>query len=221
MGNDNDKPKRVLHINHSVELLLWLSVIAFFVSASSFGFWVKEANDENDYQLFLQDVDGLIVGSPVRMMGVEVGYVTKIKPIKDEVYVNFIITNKNVSIPQGTAVTVEFTGLAGSKSLELYLPNNISSVDKSLPMIIEQPPKRLHDSLSLLNNMFKKLGSIIYTTSKFGSKLQENNILPKNITNKNKSFMEFINYSDKFLDESNTKANEIRNSLEELKHNVK
>ncbi len=213
--------KKVFYINHSGELLIWLLIILAFVFLSSFGIIFRERNDENDYQLFLQDVDGLIVGSPVRMMGVEVGYVTKIKPIKDEVYVNFIITNKDVSIPQGTAVTVEFTGLAGSKSLELYLPDNISSVDKSLPMIIEQPPKRLHDSLSLLNNMFKKLGSIIYTTSKFGSKLQENNILPKNITNKNKSFMEFINYSDKFLDGSNTKANEIRNSLEELKHNVK
>lgn len=213
--------KKVFYINHSGELLIWLLIILAFVFLSSFGIIFRERNDENDYQLFLQDVDGLIVGSPVRMMGVEVGYVTKIKPIKDEVYVNFIITNKDVSIPQGTAVTVEFTGLAGSKSLELYLPDNISSVDKSLPMIIEQPPKRLHDSLSLLNNMFKKLGSIIYTTSKFGSKLQENNILPKNITNKNKSFMEFINYSDKFLDESNTKANEIRNSLEELKHNAK
>ncbi|MBO5737982.1 MCE family protein [bacterium] len=213
--------KKVFYINHSGELLIWLLIILAFVFLSSFGIIFRERNDENDYQLFLQDVDGLIVGSPVRMMGVEVGYVTKIKPIKDEVYVNFIITNKDVSIPQGTAVTVEFTGLAGSKSLELYLADNISSVDKSLPMIIEQPPKRLHDSLSLLNNMFKKLGSIIYTTSKFGSKLQENNILPKNITNKNKSFMEFINYSDKFLDESNTKANEIRNSLEELKHNAK
>jgi ABC-type transporter Mla subunit MlaD len=213
--------KKVFYINHSGELLIWLLIILAFVFLSSFGIIFRERNDENDYQLFLQDVDGLIVGSPVRMMGVEVGYVTKIKPIKDEVYVNFIITNKDVSIPQGTAVTVEFTGLAGSKSLELYLPDNISSVDKSLPMIIEQPPKRLHDSLSLLNNMFKKLGSIIYTTSSFGSKLKENDILPKNITNKNKNFKEFIDYSDKFLEESNTKAIEIRNSLEELKHNAK
>ena len=173
MGNDNDKPKRVLHINHSVELLLWLIVIAFFVSASSFGFWVKEANDENDYQIFLQDVDGLIEGSPVRMMGIQVGHVVKIKPIKDEVYVKFILTNPDVYIPQGTSVTVEFSGMAGSKSLELYLPQEGKVINKEAPIITINSPKRLHDSLSLLNDMFKKLDSIIFTTSDFGTKLKD------------------------------------------------
>ena len=70
----------------------------------------------------MPDVDGLIVGSPVRMMGIEVGHVTKIKPIKDEVFVRFIITEKDLKIPQGTVATVEFSGMAGSKSLNcIYL----------------------------------------------------------------------------------------------------
>ena len=62
------------------------------------GFMFKEKHDENDYQIFLQDVDGLIEGSPVRMMGIEVGYITKIKPTNNEVYVKFILTNPNVYI---------------------------------------------------------------------------------------------------------------------------
>ena len=217
MGNDNDKPKRVLHINHSVELLLWLIVIAFFVSASSFGFWVKEANDENDYQIFLQDVDGLIEGSPVRMMGIQVGHVVKIKPIKDEVYVKFILTNPEVYIPQGTSVTVEFTGMAGSKSLELYLPQEGKVISKEVPIITINPPKRLHDALSLLNDMFKKLDSIIYTTSDFGTKLKEEDLKSINFVNSSEGIKDFVQYSNKFLDESNKKATDIRNSLEGLK----
>ena len=217
MGNDNDKSKRVLYINHSVELLLWLIVIAFFVSASSLGFWVKEKNDNNDYQIFLQDVDGLIEGSPVRMMGIQVGHVVKIKPIKDEVYVKFILTNPDVYIPQGTAVTVEFSGMAGSKSLELYLPQDGKVIPKETPIITINSPKRLYDALSLLNDMFKKLDSIIYTTSDFGTKLKEEDLKSINFVNSSEGMKDFVKYSNKFLDESNKKATDIRKSLEGLK----
>lgn len=217
-GNGKDK---VFNITHSGEFLIWLIIILFFVALSSLGIIFREKHDENDYQIFLQDVDGLIVGSPVRMMGIEVGHVTKIKPFKDEVYVKFILTNPEVYIPQGTAVTVEFTGLAGSKSLELYLPQSENYIDKSSPLILVNPPKRLHDALGLLNEMFKKLGSIIYTTSDFGTKLQAEDLNPAQFIGSGTNMKEFLEYSDKFLDESNKKASDMRNSLEGLKKNAK
>ncbi len=211
----------VFHISHSGEFLIWLVIILFFVSLSSLGFIFKEKNDENDYQIFLQDVDGLIVGSPVRMMGIEVGHVTKIKPTNDEVYVKFVLTNPDVYIPQGTAVTVEFSGMAGSKSLELYLPEKNKYVDKSVPILTVESPKRLHDALGLLNDMFKKLDSIIYTTSGFGTKLKEEDLTSPMLIKKDSNMLEFLKYSDKFLDDSNKKATDMRNSLEGLKKNVK
>ena len=168
----------------------------------------------------MQDADGLIVGSPVRMMGVEVGHVTKIKPVNSEVYVKFILTNSDVYIPQGTSVTVEFSGLAGAKSLELYLPES-SQDTSSLPLIKDEPPKRLHDAMSLLNNMFKKLSSIIYTTSSFGTKLQENELVPSNMSKSEDGVKKFLDYSDVFLEESNNKAFAIRKSIEELKGNAR
>ena len=114
----NDREQKIFYITHAGELLVWLIIVLFFVSITSTSFVFKEKHDENDYQIFLQDVDGLIVGSPVRMMGIEVGHITKIKPTNEEVYVKFVLTNKEVYIPQGTAATVEFSGMAGSKSLE-------------------------------------------------------------------------------------------------------
>lgn len=218
-GINNEK--KAFYITHSGEFLIWLVVILFFVSISSLGLIFKEKHDENDYQVFLQDVDGLIIGSPVRMMGIEVGHVTKIKPIKDEVYVKFILTNPDVYIPQGTAVTVEFSGLAGSKSLELYLPQKGDCVDLNSPLILVNPPKRLHDAMSLLNDMFKKLGSIIYTTSDFGTKLQNEELNPAQFIGSGTNMKEFIEYSDKFLEDSNKKATDIRNSLEGLKKYAK
>ena len=218
-GKDNEK--KVFYISHSGEFLIWLVVILLFVAASSMGLIFKEKHDENDYQIFLQDVDGLIEGSPVRMMGIEVGHVTKIKPTNDEMYVKFVLTNPDVYIPQGTAVTVEFSGMAGSKSLELYLPQKGDYIDKSTPLIMVESPKRLHDAMSLLNDMFKKLGSIIYTTSDFGTKLQEKDLAPANMLKSGENMKEFLEYSDKFLDDSNKKAADIRNSLEGLKKDAK
>ena len=218
---ENDKKKNVFYITHSGEFLIWLIIILFFVALSSLGLIFKEKHDENDYQVFLQDVDGLIVGSSVRMMGIDVGHVTKIKPTKDEVYVNFVLTNPDVYIPQGTAVTVEFSGMAGSKSLELYLPQKGDYIDASTPLITVQPPKRLHDAMALLNDMFKKLGSIIYTTSSFGTKLQEEDLIPTQFIESGSNVGDFLDYSNKFLDDSNKKATDMRNSLEELKKNAK
>lgn len=216
-----DKEKNIFYITHSGEFLFWLVIILIVVAFSSLGLIFKEKHDENDYQIFMPDVDGLIVGSPVRMMGIEVGYVTKIKPTNDEVYVKFILTNPDVYIPQGTRATVEFSGMAGSKSLELYLPQKENYIDKDTPMLMVESPKRLHDALGLLNDMLKKIGSIIYTTSSFGTKLQEEDIKPSQFVNSNSGMQEFLEYGDKFLDESNKKATDMRKSLEELNKNAK
>ena len=105
----------------------------------------------------MSDVDGLIVGSPVRMMGIEVGHITKIKPTNEEVFVKFILTDKNMQLPQGTIATVEFSGMAGSKSLELYLPNQSTYINTDVPILEVDPPKRLHDAMGLLNEMFDKI----------------------------------------------------------------
>lgn len=211
-----DKDNNLLYITHSGELLIWLIVVLIIVSFSTIIYMYKEKNDSNDYQIFLQDVDGLIVGSPVRMMGIEVGYVTKIKPANDEVYVKFLLTNPDVYIPQGTRVTVEFSGMAGSKSLELYLPDKNTYIDQSTTILEPTPPKRLHDALGLLNDMLKKIGSIIYTTSSFGGKLDNIELE----TPKGGDVGEFLKYTNDFLDDSNNKASDLRSNLERLKGNV-
>lgn len=207
------KEGKGFYITHKGELLIWLILILIIVACSSLTFMSKEKNDENDYQIFMQDVDGLIVGSPVRMMGIQVGHVTKIKPTNSEVYVKFIITNPEVYIPQGTSVTVEFSGMAGSKSLELYPPNVDTYIDNTVPLLTTNPPKRLHDALGLLNDMFKKIGSIIYTTSSFGNKL---NIEDLNINNKaknNSDMTNFIDYANFFINNSDSKIKEMKNAI--------
>ena len=118
-------------------------------------------NNFNSYQLFLQDVDGIIKGSPVRMMGIVVGYVREVKIINDMVFVDFIMDKKGMTVPKGSLVTVEYSGLGGSKSLEIYAP-----------MFEILQPRRLGHVVGLLNTMFDKVVSVIYKVSYFSDELQ-------------------------------------------------
>ena len=83
----------------------------------------------------------------------------------NDVYLKIIITDKDVVLPKGSIATVEFNGMGGSKSLEIYPPTDESLASNKL--IVVQNPKRLHDSLGLLNDMFDKLGSITTKVSFF------------------------------------------------------
>lgn len=201
MRENDHKGNRVLYITRSGELLFWLIIILICVSFFSLGMFFKEKKN-NDYSIYMPDVDGLIVGSPVRTMGIEIGYVTKIKPTNEEVYVKFVITNDDITIPRGTIATVEFTGLAGSKSLELYMPDENTYIDKDTPIISVNPPKRLHDAIGLLDDMYKKLTSIIYSSMSFSEKINFINIH----SGSNEALKDFLIYSEKFLDETNAKT---------------
>ena len=78
----------------------------------------------------MEDVDGLIVGSPVKFLGVQIGHVMKIQIITTDVYIKFVVTQKDLNLPEGSIATVEASGLGGSKSLEIYPPEKDNTTDK-------------------------------------------------------------------------------------------
>ncbi len=209
-----DKRDNIFYITHSGELLIWLVIILIIVAVSTITY-VSNTQKDNDYNIFMSDVDGLIVGSPVRMMGIEVGHVTKIKPTNGEVYIKFLITDKNLTLPQGTIATVEFSGMAGSKSLELYLPDSNTYIDNNVPMITVNPPKRLHDAAGLLNDMFDKLNSILSNSSSFGNQIQKMD-LPK-VNSNEQNMNDILKFADDMVNESNAKAEKLGNDINKLR----
>lgn len=189
------------------ELFIWL-LILFLVSG---GIMLAKYNYKrhfNTYQIFLPDVDGLINGSPVRMMGMQIGYVNQVDIVGEDVYVKFIVTERNVRIPNGSIATVEFTGLGGSKSLELYPPEADSASFRKL--LIPQSPKRIHDSLGLLNDMFDQITSIAYDISHFMDQIgiikQRNEIINPS---KGKSAINILDSSNDWLDRVQKKIDEF------------
>ena len=213
-----DKKDNIFYITHSGELLIWLVIILIIVAVSTITY-VSNTQKDNDYNIFMSDVDGLIVGSPVRMMGIEVGHVTKIKPTNGEVYIKFLITDKSLTLPQGTIATVEFSGMAGSKSLELYLPDSNTYIDNNVPMITVNPPKRLHDAAGLLNDMFDKLNSILSNSSSFGNQIQKMD-LPK-VNSNGQNMNDFLKFADDMVNESNAKAEKLGNDINKLRQEEK
>ncbi|MBO6088112.1 MCE family protein [bacterium] len=147
-----------------IEFVIWL-LILFFIICGVRIYNYKIAKKLVTYQIFISDADGLIVGSPVRYMGVPVGYINKIKIVSDEVYLKIVITQKDFKFPKGVIATVEFNGMGGSKSLEIYPPTEESLLSGKI--IAVQNPRRLSDATSLLADMFGKINSITSRMSYF------------------------------------------------------
>lgn len=204
--------KEKIRLYFLIELLVWLFIIVACV-----GFFrykkIQKYREYKTYQVFMQDVDGLIVGSPVRMMGVPIGYINNIKIVQDYVYVKFVITEKDFYIPKGVIATVEFNGMGGSKSLELYPPDEVSKVSGNLIAI--KQTNRLGAALGLLNDMFDKLGSIMVRCQIFGEDLEK--IMPVDSNNKiinpvdeaSKS----VNHAGNFIDTINKKRLEMKKQV--------
>lgn len=124
-----------------IEFFVWVLVLftALFIGVYSYSVYVKK---NYTYYAFFTDVDGLIKGSPVKMLGYQVGYVSGISLINDDdVFVSFIITDKDINMPDSMVATVEFTGMGGSKSLEL---TPVNSKDKKNIISVTQP-RRVQD----------------------------------------------------------------------------
>lgn len=193
------------------ELFIWgmiLSVLAGTIMLAK----INYKKMFNTYQIFLPDVDGLIKGSPVKLMGINIGYVSQINIVGEDVYVKFIITKPHVAIPKGSTATVEFSGLGGSKSLELYPPKPGQGIISEKYIIPEQP-KRIHDSLGLLNDMYEQFIDITYTVSVFMNKLGI--IANKEGLNGSpqKLISNFLDSSNNFLDKLQQKNNEMKEKL--------
>lgn len=162
-----------IHKYIQIEFVIWFLILCFLVTGVRI-YRHNKAKEFITYQLFMPDVDGIIVGSPVKFMGVQVGYVNKVKIVSNDIYLRIVITNKNIVLPKGSIATVEFNGMGGSKSLEIYPPTEESLASKKI--IAVQPPKRLHDSLGLLNEMFDKIDSIAARMSFFANEADVENI---------------------------------------------
>ena len=101
-----------------IEIIAWLLIILGSIFYFVYNTSIKE-NVKNTYYIFFDDVDGLVKGSNVKLMGLNIGYVKDVKILDNKVFVSFIVTKDNITIPKQALANIEFYGLGGSTSLEL------------------------------------------------------------------------------------------------------
>ncbi len=136
------------------ELILWI-VIATIISFLFVFLHFKHEQKTNSYYMFFNDIDGLTKGSPVRLMGMQIGYVQDISVFDDRVFVSFLVTDGDTKLPEPSIATVEFYGLGGSKSLEI-MPYN-SELKTGEEYIITKEPYRIQTFYNVQNNIAKTL----------------------------------------------------------------
>ena len=162
-----------------IEAVIWFLILCSVLLVIRIHSY-RQAKSINQYQIFLSDADGLIVGSPVKYMGVQVGYVSYAKPVDNSVYVKFVLDDKDMKLPKGVIANVEFYGLGGSKSLELYQPTENSL--KTEKIIYINDTFRLNDSVTLLDNMFSKIallgGRFNYFSNRISDIIEEQPVKP-------------------------------------------
>lgn len=159
------------------EFVIWLIIVAIAVFGLRYHHYQNQKQYKS-YQIFMEDVDGLIVGSPVKFLGVQIGYVKKIQIIASEVYIKFVITQKGLVLPVGAIATVEASGLGGSKALEIYPPKKSPVSDN---IIVTKDPTRLGKVMSLFDDIFRELNAIFATLDYSSRQFDFENGVPQNI----------------------------------------
>lgn len=124
------------------EILVWLLIISIGLFTFIYNTSVKN-NVKNSFYIFFDDVDGLVKGSPVRLMGINIGYVRDVKIFDNKVFISFLVTKENIQIPKRATATIEFYGLGGSTSLELN-PATASEASNE-EMILQGESYRVQD----------------------------------------------------------------------------
>ena len=147
-----------------IELFLWAALILALILGFTYKFATADEKNHR-YYLFFKDVDGLAQGSPVRMMGFQIGYVRDVKVFGDNIFVSFLVTEKNVTIPEGSSAQVEFYGLGGSKSLEVVPPNE-SKNGRIGEVILTRNPYRVNDYYTYGKEINVLLESMMVNASK-------------------------------------------------------
>ena len=141
-----------------IEILILCAIFTAIFCAGIFAY-SKLFIEPNIYNIEFSDIDGITKGSPVRYMGIQIGYVRKLEAREKCINVQIIVTKKNMKIPNGTIARVEFYGLGGSKSVEL-MPSDIEGDEG----IVTAHTLRLHDMVMKtedLVDILKKIEKIV------------------------------------------------------------
>ena len=134
------------------DAVLWLVVLICMGSAAWYGLVALPQSKQHAYTLTFLDANEMVKGSNVRLMGVDIGSVENVSLSPDHVEVTVKTLPGVVPLPRKTMATINFTGMVGSKSIELlpgpHLPPRMPHQrERHTPEILTEEPIRLRDAI--------------------------------------------------------------------------
>ena len=152
---------------HIIEILILLLILTLICT----GIFLFQKNHfkTHTYKLDFEDVDGIIKGSPVKFMGVIVGHVSDLKYKDKQIIANILITKKEIDIPKCYSAKVEFTGIVGSKSIEIMPPVDTNCEED----IISYNPLRINEFFNSIQIYNRALEGIDNGLKKFSNENAE------------------------------------------------
>ena len=166
--------------------------------------WLKSASLFHPPQRFVvtfKDVAGLNNNAPVNINGVRVGSVENIDLMgKGQVAVHLKISSEEITIPHGSAITIQTLGLVGAKYIEITLPDTSTKNDDIKPgeTVVGQDPVRLE---LIANKIATKL-------SGFVNSLGSEDVGP--------SLADALKHSGEAVNNINSAAKKLNNNMDKM-----
>ena len=145
--------------NRIIEILILLCIAATVIF-TSYKIYYNTYVKPNLYIIRFHDIDSIIKGSPVRIMGIIVGHVRNLKRVDDVILCEIVVTKPNTKIPDGAIARVEYNGLGGSKSIEISPPK---TNDPNAKGIVAADALRISDFM----DMFQDLREVLVCIKEF------------------------------------------------------
>lgn len=110
----------------------------------------RNLNSGKPIAVLFEDVNGMKEGAPVQMMGIRVGFIDDIKPIRNpksgKYYVKVTFSlNKDLSVkvPRGSTLSIEQSGLIGEQFMEITPPQQREVTLATF----KEPAQAIHDGI--------------------------------------------------------------------------
>ncbi len=179
---------------YTLEIIIWLALI-YFISQAAISVFFPHWSKSKEYVVEMHDINGLIVGSPVRLMGMKIGHISQIKYDYDQVLITMKITKKGLYIPDGTTLEIDAASLGGDRSVEL-MPAQLETKGMSI-----KNPRRMVDLYKSADDAVEDL------VSGFAQMLSMlNSSTPQELDSK-------IISSNKRIDDFNTLCNDVTKGM--------
>lgn len=139
-----------LPLNRAIisDILLWLALVLLLAYGVYFFGVALPAKRGQEITLNFHNANEISKGSPVRMMGTDIGFVSDVHMRHDHVEVTVQTFPGTMKIPSGATFDILFTGLGGAKSVEVVTPDIPQPTINGKPVYLVQEPISMRDVLN-------------------------------------------------------------------------